>query len=89
MTTDNKPAAQNQGAAQRLDPNQVAQLADAGLAIINHDAGVIPNKVRNLVPGLEQVLIGLVQGKLAIVSLPESQQQVPPPPEKDEGKKDE
>lgn len=73
--TKKAPATQQSQQVQPLDPNQVASAANAGLKIINHESGVIPNSVRGAVPALEQILAGLVKGQLAVVVVQQPEQQ--------------
>jgi hypothetical protein len=63
----------------QVDPQGVARAAQACLTILNHDQGVIPNKVRRDVEALERLMLGFLQGQLVVVQAPEQRQQVPTP----------
>ena len=71
------PKIQGPSEVRAVDPAQVQRAAVAGLTILNHDQGVIPNKVRRDVEGLERMLQGLASGQLMIFVNPQNPQEEP------------
>ena len=66
--------------AKVLDPSQVATAARAGLTILGHDACLIPNKIRDQVAVLENILAGMSSGELIVATNPGQGESVPSKP---------